>query len=212
VNSEEWGTSGLAVASLVISIIAFIFSFIPIVNNLAFFIGILAIVFAAVCLAKHRSKGMSIAGLVLGILSIVVTLYMQYIWAQALDTASDEFNEAMATYDSAMSDVNGENTEQILQNDLDVSFGQFTSETDEYGFGSSSLTVTITNKSSDSFSGSIEIEAVDSTGKRLSTDYAYVSNLAAGQAQDFEVFTLVSSDEYDAYAAASFDVVSISKY
>ena len=59
--------SGFATAALVLGIIGICLSFIPILNNASFFLGILAVIFAIVALIKKASKGKAIAGLILGI-------------------------------------------------------------------------------------------------------------------------------------------------
>lgn len=87
-NTQE-KKSGLATAGMVLGIIGAVLAFIPLINNLAFVLGVLAIIFGGIALAKKANKGKAIAGLVLGILSIVITLLMQ----QAL---SDAFDEALS--------------------------------------------------------------------------------------------------------------------
>lgn len=46
--------SGFGTAALVLGIIGAVLSFIPIINNVAFFLGILAVAFAIVCFAKKK--------------------------------------------------------------------------------------------------------------------------------------------------------------
>lgn len=64
--------SGLATAALVLGIIGICLSFIPILNNVSFVLGILAVIFAVISLAKKKSKGKAIASLILGVLSVVI--------------------------------------------------------------------------------------------------------------------------------------------
>lgn len=86
-------TSGLAVAGLVLGIIAVVTSFIPIVNNASFVIGIVGL---ALAIAGHMSikkgaktgQGIAIAGIVLGIVSIVIVLLMQSMCAAMLGSMS----------------------------------------------------------------------------------------------------------------------------
>lgn len=106
--------SGLATAALVLGIIGICLSFIPVLNNASFFLGIFAVIFAIVCLVKKASKGKAIAGLILGILSVVITLSLQSSWAESLDKVSNDLDNAA-----------GNNTEEILGRDVDVSIGTF---------------------------------------------------------------------------------------
>jgi hypothetical protein len=58
---------------------------------------------------------------------------------------------------------------------------------------------------------SVKIEAVDAEGKRIDEDTIYINDLGAGQAQDFDAFTLVQSDKYDVLKRATFKIVSATK-
>ena len=124
--------SGFATAALVLGIIGICLSFIPILNNASFFLGILAVIFAIVSLIKKASKGKAIAGLILGILSVVITLSLQSSWAESLDKVSDDLDNAA-----------GNNTEEILGKDVDVSIGTFEGSLGDYGLVDSKLTVTV---------------------------------------------------------------------
>ena len=191
--------SGFATAALVLGIIGICLSFIPILNNASFFLGILAVIFAIVSLIKKASKGKAIAGLILGILSVVITLSLQSSWAESLDKVSDDLDNAA-----------GNNTEEILGKDVDVSIGTFEGSLGDYGLVDSKLTVT--NKTDDVKSFTIQIEAVDANGSRIDTDYVYANSLGANQSQDFDIFTYVSSEDLEAMQNATFNVVEVSMY
>ena len=193
--------SGFATAALVLGIIGICFSFVPIINNISFILGILAFVFAIVSLVNKASKGKAIAGLILGILSIVITLSLQSSWAESLDKVSDDLDNAA-----------GNNTEEILGRDVDVNIGTFEGSLGDYGLVDSKLTVTVTNKTDDVKSFTIQIEAVDASGSRIDTDYVYANSLGANQSQDFDIFTYVSSEDLEAMQSASFNVVEVSMY
>ena len=196
--------SGLATAALVLGIIGICLSFIPIVNNAAFVLGILASVFGIVVLIKKRCLGKAIASIVLGVLSIVITLAMQ---AAALKAIDDAFGEL----DDELGYMSGEKTDEILENHLNVQIGSFQVMEGDY-WDESKLEVTLKNKSDQKASFSVTIEAVDSTGARIATDTVYANDLGAGQSQKFEAFTLVSSDDYTALKKATFRVVDASMY
>lgn len=211
-GGKKEGKSGLGIAGFVIGIIAIVFSFIPIVNNIAFFIGILAAVFGLIGALTHKSKGLSIAGAVLGVLAVIITLALQSMWSKALDDASAQLDEAMESADTQLGYMSGENTEEILQNYLNVELGEFTMSKDQYGLVKSSLPVTVTNIGSEAKNFSLHIEAIDSGNSRIMEDYVYANDLGAGQSQTFEVFQYIPDDKYDAMAEAAFSIVEASMY
>lgn len=211
-GGKKEGKSGLGIAGFVIGIIAIVFSFIPIVNNIAFFIGILAAVFGLIGALTHKSKGLSIAGAVLGVLAVIITLALQSMWSKALDDASAQLDDAMQSADTQLGYMSGENTEEILQNYLNVELGEFTMSKDQYGLVKSSLPVTVTNIGSESKNFSLHIEAIDSGNSRIMEDYVYANDLGAGQSQTFEVFQYIPDDKYDAMAEATFSIVEASMY
>ena len=78
---EKKPTSGLGVASLVTGIIALFSAFVPLLNLLSFPFVLLAVIFGAVGIwqtvkGAKGGKGIAIAGLVLGVLALVVTVAM----------------------------------------------------------------------------------------------------------------------------------------
>lgn len=198
---EEKKKSGFATAGLVLGIIGICTSFIPIINNLSFILGIIGGIFAIISLIKKASKGQAIAGIILCVLTIVMTINSQ----QAL---SDSLNEVSANLDKAT----GVSTEEVLKNDANVELGKFKATRDSYGITDTKLTVKVTNKTSEKKSFSFHIEAVDKSGERINEDYVYANDLAAGQSQNFDIFTLVSSEQIDAMKKATFKIVEASMY
>ena len=211
-GGKKEGRSGLGIAGFVIGIIAVAFSFVPIVNNAAFFIGILAAVFGLIGSVTHKNKGLSIAGLVLGVLAVIITLALQSMWSKALDDASAQLDEAMESADSELGYMTGEKTEEVLQNSVNVEFGELSLSKDEYGLVKSSLPVTLTNLESEAKNFSLHIEAVDSGNARIMEDYVYANDLGAGQSQTFEVFQYIPDEKYDAMADAVFRIAEASMY
>ena len=199
-NYSETQKSSLCTAGLVLGIIGTCTSFIPIINNLSFFLGVLAIIFGLISI-KKASKGKMIATIILGILAIVITLGAQKSVSDSLDAISKDLDTA-----------SGENTEQVLANYVDVSLGNFEATTDEYGLSETKMVVKITNKTSETKSFTIQVEAVDANGNRINQDYIYANNLTAGQSQDFEIFQYVSSDKLNRKKNATFKIVEASAY
>lgn len=192
--------NGFATAGLVLSIVGICTSFIPIINNASFFLGILAVIFAIVSLIKKSSKGKAIASLILGILSIIITLSLQNSWSNSLDDLSKDLDN-----------MAGNNTEEVLKN-VDVNIGTFEVTTDEYGFTDTKLVVKITNTSNEKKSFNFTIEAVASDGSRIDTDYIYANDLSAGQSQSFNLFTYVNNDKLEEIRSATFNIVEASMY
>lgn len=194
-----------ALVSLILGIIGLIFSFIPIINNLAAILGIIAVIFGIVAFVTHNKKGLTIAGIVTGVLSIGITLALQSAWSNALDKATSEI-------DKTMDDATGENTDDLLGTDVDVQLGTFQCESDEYGFVTSALPVTVTNLTDESASFSITVEALNADGSRLAVDYVYADSLGSNQSMSQDVFNLITSDDLEAYQNATFQVIEASKY
>lgn len=193
--------SGFGTASLVLGIIGVCTSFIPIINNVSFILGLIGTIFAVISLIKKASKGQAVAGIILCILAMAITLSAQ-------KTLGDGLNEVSSNLDKAT----GNSTEEILANDVDVQLGNFEVNKGEYGLTETKLTVKVTNKTNDKKSFSFHIEAVDSDGSRINEDYVYANDLGAGQSQNFDIFTLVTSDKINAMKEATFKIVEASMY
>lgn len=198
---EETQKSGFATAGLVLGIIGICTSFIPIVNNLSFVLGLMGGIFAIISLIKKASKGQAIAGIILCVLAMVITINSQ----KAL---SDSLNEVSSSLDKAT----GASTEEILANDVNVELGDFKVTKDSYGITDTKLTVKVTNKTNEKKSFSFHIEAVDSSGTRIDEDYVYANDLGAGQSQNFDTFNLVSSDKVNQLKNATFKIIEASMY
>ena len=201
---EEKRKSGFSVACLVLGIIGVCTSFIPILNNVSFILGLIGIEFGIVSLVKKSSKVMSIVGIIICVLAIVFTICAQNSFSETINDSFDDFNESI-------DQMSGNKTEEILANYADVSIGSFEVIDNEY-YTDTKLNVKVTNKSSEKKSFNIHIEAVDSTGARLDDGYVNASDLTAGQSQDFEIFTLVSSDKIETIRNATFKIVDVSMY
>lgn len=197
--------SGLAIAGFVLGVVAILGSWIPILNNLAFPLAILALIFGVIGLVgvvrgKKSGKGLAIAAIVVSIIGIVVVLATQSMYSAALDEASNQLEV-----------MDGSATEELLQTAVDVEIGQFSAD-ESSGYPETELPVTVTNKADETHSYTIQLEAVNADGSRISDEYIYANDLAAGQSEDFESFTYVSPDDLEAYQKATFNIVSVSQY
>ncbi len=204
---EKKKTSGFGTAALVLGIIGFIFSFIPIINYVAIILGILAVAFSIVSLEKGKNTEMAIAGVATGVLAIMIPIVMYATASKALDGVSKGLDQVS----DSINDMSGENTEDILKNTLEVTFGTFEIKKGDF-LDSYQLNVTIKNKGSEQKSFAVKIEAVDDKGVRIDDDTVYIDHLNAGQSQNVTAFTLVGSDTAEKLKSAVFKVVNVSMY
>lgn len=111
--------SGLGVSALVLGIIGIVFSFVPIINNICIVLGVLAIIFSGCSFratgknGNKRGHGMVVAGLVLGILSIVITLFMQASFSSSLDKATSGLDKASKKMDNMAKGIANENAKEM---------------------------------------------------------------------------------------------------
>lgn len=228
--------SALGIASLVLGIVGIVGSWIPFLNNFSFIIAIVGVILGAIGLRSvlkgtKAGKGITIAGLVLSILACVIVLATQSMYSKAIDdtmnsmtsnssssssSSSSSDNSSSNSKDSATDKLNkmtGDATEDILKNDLTVDIPEYTVEESAYST-SGKLAVTLTNKGSETKTFSVELEAVDASGNRVSqtNGYATASSLAAGQSQTQEVFFAFGADDVAKYKDATFKIVKVSEY
>lgn len=197
---EEKKKSGLATAGLVLGIIGICTSFIPVINNVSFILGLIGTIFGIVALIKKASKGQAIAGIILCILTIVITINSQKALSDSLNTWSQDIDKAA-----------GNSTEEVLKKDVDVQLGNFQVMKGTYTT-ETVLKVTVKNKTNDTKSFNIQVEAVDANGSRIANDYIYANNLNAGQSQEFKLFEYVESDKLNSMKNATFKIVEASMY
>jgi len=202
-------TSVSAIIGLVFAILALLLSLVPIVNNFAFVLAVLGLVFgiiAAVKIKKGKRGGrnVSIAAIIISVISVVLVLVSQSIYSDAVEQAGEEFNDSVER-------STGDKTDEILGKEVTVELGKFKAETDEYGLSKTELPVTVTNKLDEGKSYSIQIEAVDGDGKRIVDDYVYANDLGAQQTQDFKVFEYVEDEKLESVKNAEFKIVSVSQ-
>lgn len=197
---EEKKKNGLATAGLVLGIIGICTSFIPVINNVSFILGLIGTIFGIVALIKKASKGQAIAGIILCILTIIITINYQKTLSDSLNTWSQDLDKAA-----------GNSTEEVLKNDVDVQLGDFQVTKGTYTT-ETVLKATVKNKTNDTKSFSIQVEAVDANGSRIANDYIYANNLNAGQSQEFKLFEYVESDKLNSMKNATFKIVEASMY
>ena len=103
-------------------------------------------------------------------------------------------------------------TAELLAEDVDVTFGEFTVTQNGY-FTDSSLAVTVRNKDDRVCTYSITIEAVDENGARITTDSVYADRLGSGQEYTTEAFNFGMADsDVEKLKTATFRVLEINKF
>lgn len=195
-----------AIVGLILGIIALVLSAMPIINNFAFILGVVGLIFGIVGVVgtrdkKKSGKGMAVASVIIAALACVIVLASQAVYSAALDEAGAQLDKAT-----------GDATEEILGSEVDVTLGDLTMKKGSYGMVESSMPITVKNLTDESHSYQIQVEAVNASGDRITQDYAYMNDLAAGQSQTVKAFTHVSPDEYDAMKKATVKLVSVSQY
>ena len=121
---EKKPTSGLAVAGLVMGIIALFSSFVPLLNLLSFPFVLLAIIFSAIGLWQTAKKtkggrGLAVAGLVLGVLALLVTVAMY----AAAGSSSEEHAAATDAGTSSEQPAAAEGAEPAQQGEAQAEYG-----------------------------------------------------------------------------------------
>ena len=144
-------------------------------------------------------------GLVIGLLAAVgIVGFVIFVAPIAFFAKmTDELNESIAH-------GSGAQTEQILESELEVTFGDYV-RTDSKYYVSGKLPVTFRNKSNERATFNVHIEALDANGDRIAEDSVFVESLAPGQSTTKDVFTF-TDDVEAADSAESFRVASVRKH
>ncbi len=92
----------MAIAALIIGIISILFSFLPVLSVVSIFLGIIALSLGlgSIISKNTKNKGMGITGFVLGIVSIVISIFITVIYGVSLlDFISDDLQQYLEDYD-----------------------------------------------------------------------------------------------------------------
>ena len=201
-------SSGAVTVCLVFGIVCFCLSFIPIINNIGFFLGLFSLILSFILLFK---KGTSKAALIIAILMSVMGMLLTYKNQERIvKTIDEEIIKPLNDTSKELDNYSGKNTKEILKNNVNVEFGTYQISKGSYGLINSKLPVTVKNISKESKSFMIYIEAVDAAGDRINTDIVVVNSLKPGQSQTLNAFAYVSSDDYSKMKNAKFNVYEVS--
>ncbi|MBN1091893.1 DUF4190 and DUF4352 domain-containing protein [Blastococcus sp. TML/M2B] len=107
--------AGLAIASMVLGIIALIFSWIPIINNLAAVLALVGLGLGIPALLRarkgtHHGFGFAVAGLVTSVLAFAIVLATQAFYSEVLDDVAEDLDRQTST--SSIGESPAEETSQ----------------------------------------------------------------------------------------------------
>lgn len=151
-------TSALAITSLVCGIVAIGTSFLPIVNNVSFFVALIGLAFAIAGLVSTRKKGkkgqgMAVAGTILAIVSIFIVLASQSYYGSVIDQFRTGLQQGQKPVSTSSQNADyshmpiGQSV--TLENGLTISVNSVSVESRQYGSGSiTRINVSYTNNGS----------------------------------------------------------------
>lgn len=203
--------SGFATAGLVCGIVGTCLSFIPLLYVPAIVLGVLGAIFGLVALIKKASVGKAVAAVILAVLAVVISLMTLKSLVDAVDDLVDDVDGALSDWSDELDYMNGNKTQEILDEYLDVTFGNFEVTEGEWG-DSTQLKVKIRNKGTEQKTFSVSVEAIDQNGDRIETDTVSAFDLGGGQSQEFTTFTYLTSEKIEKLKKASFRVYEASMY
>ena len=168
---EKKSTSGLAVAGLVCGIIALVSSFVPLLNLLSFPFVLLAIIFGGIGVwqtvkGTKGGKGIAIAGLVLGIIALLVTAVMYGSAGAASDAAGKGQGDSGQAAQQSAQGTQGSEAQQpeAAQSggeaaDYQVTIGEATTGEDYQGNPAILVSYTFVNNSDEAVSPLVAVSA-----------------------------------------------------
>ncbi len=199
------GKSAMGIAGFVIGLIALCTSFLPIINNFSAVLAVIGFVFAiigviACARGTKEGKGLSIAGLIICIVSVIIVLATQSMYSKALDEAASgaavTSTSQSGTASSAAQGASGEPTSQstedlaigttaTLSNGLAITVDSVTTGLANYnGEEFTSVSVTYKNTGTETLSfGGYDWKAQDAQGAQRSQTYEVGGDAADSSAR-----------------------------
>jgi hypothetical protein len=160
---------------------------------------------------RHRGGGgreLAVAGAVLGALAAAGVLASLAAFGSVTKREPVTPDVTVAGPAQSASEV----TKRVLEQELGVEIGSFSLALDSTGLMESSLTIHVTNKSNQTKTFDIKLEALGAKGKKLTEDSAYVVNLGAGQTANVAVFKIVNNQLAQQLKNAEFKVTEAVSY
>lgn len=204
IKTEAENDKNFCITSLVLSIVAIPISLISKVNSVALCIGIAALVLSITAFIRRSNRRLNIISLITAILVIIFILIIQSIFTRR---TSNILSSSKTTYAD-------KETLKVLEKELDIKPSMFViwDNVREGGIKETHLHITITNKSTETKSFIIELEAVDTEGNILETDVIGINALEPGQIEKVKAFTNVKKENIEALRTADFKVSKAASY
>ena len=190
-TKKEAESTGLYTAGFVLGIIGVVFSFIPLCYWIGYILGGLALIFGIIGLVKKAPGHKALVSTILGGVALVISLIMNIQTIKAAEQIMDTIIDGST---DTILDVLNDYESDVVGKYVDVQILGYQEVDDDWD--DHAVVVKVTNISDKTRSFSIGIEAVDENGDRLDESSFYAENLAPGQSQTFNTFTLSTlSDE-----------------
>jgi len=159
--------------------------------------------------AKSAGKGALIGFITNIVLSIILVIVYVVFSASLFSNLINGTESNIPVFGGLFAE---ETTDEILDNYVTVSFGEFKVTNSGRVYSDTSLDVTVENKATTQYTYSITIEAVDENGNRLGTDMIFADKLNAGQKITLTTFQFVEQAKINQFKNAEFKVLEIRKY
>lgn len=209
-DSSKNDNNPMITAGFILGIVGIVLSFIPIINFMAFVMGILALIFGVVGVNKRIGGSQAIASVVLGAITLFITIGMYVIVARmavwGLASTSRIFSRVANVADS----MSGKKTDKLLSASVDVKIGKLRQTTNQYGEQTMSVPVSVRNLESREMSYSIWIDAYNANGDKIASDVVRVINLDSKRVQDVDTFQYMDNETQEALKNATFKVTRVS--
>ena len=170
--TEPTGKSGLAIAGLVLGIVAVATSFLPIINNASFFIGLVGLVLGIIGLAQTRKgtksgTGLAVAAIVLNVVACIAVLASQAFYSSAWNDAMESAGLSTSSSSAAQGSISSQSSSAAQaatqtapdEDGYAVTIDGATMTTDYAGNPALLVTYTWTNNSDDATSFAVALYA-----------------------------------------------------
>ena len=170
--AEPTGKSGLAIAGLVLGIVAVATSFLPIINNASFFIGLVGLVLGIIGLAQTRKgtksgTGLAVAAIVLNVVACIAVLASQAFYSSAWNDAMESAGLSTSSSSAAQGSISSQSSSAAQaatqtapdEDEYAVTIDGATMTTEYAGNPALLVTYTWTNNSDDATSFAVALYA-----------------------------------------------------
>ena len=187
--------SAAAIVALVLGIVGLVSSWVPILNNLSFFLALIGLVFGIVGLVgtirgKKSGKGLAIASLLICVIACAIVLATQSAYSAAINKSTKSVVSSSNTSSTSTSTTGAAASSGDAE--------KYTIEDEEFVEDTYNCKITgiYTNKSGAKQSYvQVSYTLFDADGNQIGTAFANTNNLEDGGTWKFEASTLKNADE-----------------